>query len=157
MPDGERVVLRTPWRVALVNAAPVFVLLMISLIPDPSLWGFIMFTAGFFAVALAYRHLYRAVLTPEGVELRWFGSRLVPWNHIGEVGRLSFLGNASVTVRDLTENRTRYLPSPQSVFGLGSRDVAAARALVEQWWIANRGPAPAVNPAGRTPPGVAGR
>lgn len=134
--------LRTPWPAALGNAAPVFAILMVAMIPDPSLWGFVFMSAGCLAVTLVYRLLYRVELTPEGLVLRWFQSRLVPWNQIGAVGRSSFLGNASITILDLSQKRTRYLPSPQSVFGMGSREVARAQALVEEWWIDHRDAAP---------------
>ena len=152
--------LRTPWSIVLINVAILFPLFLVPVIFDQSLQALVMLSAGcvaLAAVALVHRYQFRAVLTPEGVVIRWVRSRLVPWNHIGGVGRYSFLGSDRITVWVLTENRTRELPAPRRDFGVGSGAVAPAQALVEQWWIANRGPAPAVNPAGRTPPGAAYR
>ncbi len=154
--------LRTPWPVVLINVAPFFALLLVpvtfDVIFDQSpLWALVRLSAGCGALALVHRHLLRTVLTPDGVVLRWFRSRLVPWNHIGGVGRYSFLGSDHITVWVLTENKTRRLPAPRRDFGIGSGAVAAAQALVEQWWIEHRGPAPAVNPAVRTPRAGAGR
>ena len=147
--------LRTPLPVVLVYVVPTYTLVLVAVILDPGSW------AGpavvFVAIHLGLLSWQRVVLTPEGLVIREFQSRLVPWNHIGAVGRSSFLDSGYVTIWDLATNRTRKLPTPRSSFRLGSEDVAAAQALVEQWWIANRGPAPAVNPAGRTPPAAAGQ
>jgi hypothetical protein len=156
MPDVERVVLTTPWRVVLVNLVVAVAPLLLIASNLHRLWAFFAAPGIVVVAGLMQRLQERIVLTPEGLVIRRFRSRLVPWNHVGGVGGSSFWGE--LTIWDLTENRVRSLPAPRrSFFRLGSGDVAAAQALIEQWWIAYRGPAPAVSPAGRTPPGAAGR
>jgi hypothetical protein len=86
-------------------------------------------------------------LTANGLEIHWFRKKIVPWQHIRSVELINRLGGGQLSVFDLAENLSRYLPAPRVAFGVGTNEMAQARDRIEQWLLAYSGrPLPAAVP-----------
>lgn len=151
----ERVVIRSSWSASFANIAIVAVTFVLVLALTGNWTVLIVPLVVIALMTCLLRYLHHIVLTPVGLEIWWLRYHLVPWNHIGAVVPMGSMGGHELAVFDAHENRTRRLSAPRGVFGVGKGEVAAAQALVEQWWVAYRGAAPlpatALRPPGYLP------
>jgi hypothetical protein len=140
------VALRTGWPVRLVTLAAGVVAVGAVNVVMGDLAGFVGATIGFSAVVLTLSALRHVVLTEQGLEIAGLGRTVLPWAEISSVevtgrrwnGRFLRIGLGA-------QRRARKLPAPWSAFGVGERDVEAARALIELWLL-SRHAAPAPMP-----------
>jgi hypothetical protein len=156
MSSDQRVVLRSSWPAAFSIIAPILVVFLAIQIMDRSAGGAIAVLIAIGAVVAGARQLQYVELTPQGLEIHLFGMRRVAWQDIGAVEFVDRLGGHQIRIHNIAKNRGRYLPAPRGSFGVGKKETAAARDLIEQWWQAysNR-PLPTV-PVPTSPPAAPG-
>jgi hypothetical protein len=109
--------------------------------------GALAMLAGIGALTLVFTLHGHVVLTPPGLEVWWFGYTRLPWTSVGGVFEIGFLGDGYLSVLDSRENRSRRLPAPRALFGVGKRELREQRHLIEQWWATYRNIPPSPPPA----------
>ena len=139
MVDIERVVIRSSWLAAFSNVAPIIVVFVLAQIWETSLAGLFLGLLVIVVITVVVRYSHEVELTPSGLNIRWFRTTRVPWQHIGSVEMASGLGSHAVQILDSAQNRSHQLPAPRGAFGVGKKDAAKARDLIEDWWLTYRG------------------
>jgi hypothetical protein len=151
MSDSERVVIRSSWLGIFAILAPAVLLLLTVQIVLGSPVGAVTVLAVLVSMAVSLRLLSYVELTAQGMGIHTFGTRLVPWQHIGSVEQVNRQGGNQLRIYNLAENRSRFLPAPRGAFGVGKAETAAARDLIEEWLLVYRGSPPPSAPRA-TPP-----
>jgi hypothetical protein len=156
MSSDQRVVLRSSWPSAVAPIAPLLLIFLAIQIMDRSFAGAIAVVIAIGAVVAGARQLQYLALTPEGLEIHWFGMRRVAWQDIGSVEFVDRLGGQQLRIYNIAKKRGRYLPAPRGAFGVGKKETAAARDLIEQWWQAYSGRPLPMAPEPTSPPAAPG-
>jgi hypothetical protein len=139
MSDSERVVIRSSWLAVLANVAPIAAILVASQFWVRSLGGAVAGLVVLTTLTVVFRSLNYVELTPEGLGIHWFRMERMPWQRIGSVDRVGSLGTYELKIFDLALHISRRLPAPRGAFGVGRKETAEARNLVEAWWLAHGG------------------
>jgi hypothetical protein len=149
MADAGRVVIRSSWLATVLNFSPVAVAFLGIQIWQRSLDGAAVWLVVIIVATVVMHHVNYTELTAAGVGIHWFRTILVPWPYIGSVELVSSWGGHELKVHDAHTGHR--LPAPRGAFGVGRRDAAKARDLIEHWWMANRG-LPVPTPIRHNPP-----
>jgi hypothetical protein len=133
MPSDQRVVLRSSWPATFANSSPIILVFLAFQIADRSVGEAIVMIIVVVAVTATLRDLLYIELTPQGLDIHRFGLRRVPWQDISSVELVNRFGGHNLRIHDVARQRGRYLPSPRGSFGVGKKEAAEARDLIEQW------------------------
>jgi hypothetical protein len=144
MPDTGRVVIRSSWPASLAFMAPAAVVLLAYQVFARSAGGVGTILVVLVTMLLTLRLVTYVELTAQGLDIHTFGMRRIPWQQIGSVELVSRQGGHQLRIYDLAEKRTRFLPAPRGAFGVGKKEAAEARDLIERSWLAHRGSPPPV-------------
>jgi hypothetical protein len=146
--NDDGVVLRSSWLVDALIFLPLPLALGLVLFwgEDMRVWWPL---AALYTVATVLQHRKsRVVLTADGVEMWRNGRTTVPWSYVGGVLFVDLPYSCRSVAVLLPDRSARPLPAPRSVLGLGARDVAQARDLIEQHWLRHRAELMSAPPAG---------
>jgi hypothetical protein len=138
MGDDDRVVLRSTWLVDALTFLPLPLALGLVLFWGEGVRIWLSLAAPYVVATVFHHRTTRVVLTADGVELWRNGRTAVPWSYVGGVVVVDLAYSLRSVGVLLPHRSVRPLPAPRSLLGVGGRDVANARELIERHSVRHR-------------------